>query len=84
MDNNAHPIGPPESRLVWLRQEGTIVTAGLEDLPVITEVVLSPGRQEHLPRGDAQKALEMLDERCSALLLQSRKNVTACERNAAR
>jgi hypothetical protein len=60
LDNNEHPIGPPESRLVWLRQEGTTVTSGMEDLPVIVEVVLSPERQERLPTGDAQKALEML------------------------
>jgi hypothetical protein len=61
LDNNAHPIGPPESRLVWLIQEGTTVTAGLEDLPLIVEVVLNPGRQERLPTVNAQKLLEMLD-----------------------
>jgi len=75
LDNNAHPIGPPESRLVWLRQEGTTVTAGLEDLPLIGEVVLSPGRQERLPTVDAQKVLEMLDrevQRCAIAIKEER------------
>ena len=69
-----------------LRQEGTTVTVW----PGRPALWSSEARPESGTAGsaystvDAQKALEMLDREVQRLLVQSRKNVTACERNAAR